>query len=571
MATERLAPDLGLASRLNPAATPFDTFAPASSQNQFSDLAAALQQFNPSLQKYTQIQQDKADTADFESGRQAYLKAKTGLKDAVNKGVIPAGASPAFQRGYQQSALRVMGMTYDQALRQAYASDPVANNPDPAAFQSWVADFTEKYQHDNNLAGFDPHDIVHTFQPLVDNAQTNLSDFHVQQQQQGIEEKWAENTQNDISMSIDAALATNMSGQQIGEMISKKMNVALENGYHNKAAFNESIVESVTAKALQMVNDDPTSVGRAKDVLVALAHVQTGPGAMLGNTAYAKKAIMIASAQLADKDRDNVRWQWAKEQHVHDEQSYAWAQQERAHTKMEWAKEKNSDAAMRDIISTAIMNPTDPTLNQKINALTKFNPGAAASMFGFKNSVMDSANNHADDPHTLVALQEENFNNPGTFDIRKLSDAFNAGKLSQRTYQNLMDNAKSLRAIGDQAMSDPIVHNLIAKTGEMISGNGTDMNAVDAGIRYTYALQVWTSNWLAKHKDASAEELHKAVYAERELLLKTATFAPQTQSVTRLNVQEKPLLNNNSPASASPSSAQGSQANNPYADPRMHN
>src|ERR1044072_5838027 len=102
-ATTRQAPTLGFLPSLNPVASPVDTYAPDTG---LQDLARSLSDIHPALDNWV----DQANKEDFAAGEAAYSKAKTKLKDAVDKGLIPAGASPAFKRGYQETALRVSGM-----------------------------------------------------------------------------------------------------------------------------------------------------------------------------------------------------------------------------------------------------------------------------------------------------------------------------------------------------------------------------------------------------------------------------------------------------------------------------
>jgi hypothetical protein len=417
-------------------------------------LAGALRDLNPALNNYLGVQADKINAADFEQGQLAYTKAKTALKEAVDTGKVAPGYSPAFQRGYQQGQLRMMGLDYDEKMRAAYSQSAAANSDDPNAFQSFVSDFTSQYVQANNIAGsFHPVDVAQSFNPAMDAAQRSLAAFHVEQRAKTMEDNWQINTQNEISTTIDNAHANAFTPEQTAAAVSGVIGKAMANGWHDKTDFNRNVVDLVAAKAV--------GSGDA-GMLDILKHIPSGPGGTVGNTTYARDKALEATQRISNQQRENQRWDWAQQDRAFTLQSQQWAQQEHAHTMQDWAIEKSAGTLMRAMVAQAILNPTQDFSKQAVQLANMDRDGSHARTFeAFRQAMLDANTNGVDHPAAVTGLYQDMLQNPQTFDPSKLVQAHNAGSISLKTMQSMMDDQRSIAAAGQSPiLRDPVYQTL---------------------------------------------------------------------------------------------------------------
>jgi hypothetical protein len=547
----RQAPNFSPATGLTPVATPIDTFSANPATNPMFQLADALSSLNPALTNYAAIQQTKVDAADFQAGQIAYSKAKTNLKEAVDKGTIQPGYSPGFQRGYQQGQLRVMGLDYDQQLRSAYSQSDAANSSDPKAYQSFVQDFTAKYMEDNKIQqGFHPIDVGTAFMPQVDAAQRSLNGYHVEQQAKNIEDNWQANTQNEVSTTIDNAVANKMSIEQIGGAVNDVIGKSMANGWHDKSTFNQQIVKLVTAKAIG--SDNP-------ELLDVLKHIPTGPGSTLGNTTFARDAALEAQQHIQNSRRTDQQWQWAKEDRAFTLQSHAWAQQEHAHTMQDWNIEKSAGTLMRSMISQAILDPTQDFNKAAVTLTNLDKDGSHARTFmAFRQSMLDQKNNGADNPNVVTSLYSNMLGHPQTFDPMQIVAAHTAGNISMKTMQSLMDDQRRIAQEGaSPLLRDPVYTTMMDGITKAFQGDpdSFDVTKVAQTTEKRMAFQRHALDYLSKNKDNLDQN---AFYAEMD-------------KYRKLLIQ--PLLDNEAPKPKAPNGKPAAQQqgakSNPYAQPGL--
>lgn len=365
-------------AQLQPAAAPVDGYVyPGTTQNNtLTELAGSLQSLEPSLSQYAQQKQQKVDATDLAAGQQAYLKSKASLKDAVDRGLIKAGMSPAFKRGYQQSELRVLGMSYDQQLRDAYTKSGLQNNDDPNAITNFTSDFTSKFLQDKT-AGFDPLDVSAVLTPAMSGAMENIAAYHSSQRAQLIEQGHFANTEVIVATTIDNALAQgkDVDAGQLGSVLTARLNEALSNGGDAKA-YNQMLVDQVVAKAQEQ--GDPS-------LLKVLDHVSTGPGGLLGKTTYAREHSLAA------------------EENITSHQMQIEAYNDRKNTK---AKEDAADNILRKVISTVTANPA-ADVRVLMNQLGVYNPEKASSALALQQSMLSATTRVVEDPSQLATIMSQ--------------------------------------------------------------------------------------------------------------------------------------------------------------------
>jgi len=362
--------DLNLTPQLNPQQAPVDTYVypgrPTAGRDRGA-LADALQALEPALAQYGADQTKKFDAREFAEGEQAYLKNKAKLKDAVNKGLIPAGYSPAFKRGYEQSELRVSGLSYDQALRQAYQKSGLENSDDPNALAQFTSEFTANYLKDKT-AGYDALDVEKVLMPVIEGSQANLSQYHSARRAQLIEQGHFANTEVEIAQTIDNMLSRDGDTDHsvIGSVLTDQLNKALENGGDAKQ-YNQMLVDQVVAKAEERGDTS---------ILDVLDHINTGPGGTLGKTTYAKEHRVAAESSITS----------------HQMQMEAYNERQR-----EKAKQDQADAILNKVIQTVTANPA-ADVRQYMNALGTLAPEKAASALSLQQAMLSAQTRVIEDP-----------------------------------------------------------------------------------------------------------------------------------------------------------------------------
>ena len=150
---------------LRPQASPVDTFVrtPAPLKSELHDVAAALAQVNPRIERFIA---HKMDEQAIEDAREAEAKAMVSTAkswdEAIKKGEAPAGASPLYQRVYEETLGKVHGLNTAQAtLWQDWVSpeNSIRNTQDPEVIGKWFADKRAKFFEGKNpdwIKGFAP-------------------------------------------------------------------------------------------------------------------------------------------------------------------------------------------------------------------------------------------------------------------------------------------------------------------------------------------------------------------------------------------------------------------------------
>jgi hypothetical protein len=143
MVTRRQNPDFNPSAVSRAAASPVDTFggfqrAPG---NSLQDLAEVLGRINPDVRRLAAASQALADDRDTrEAERQAALTEARSWSEAVERGEVPAGASPVFQRAWRETRGKRLATDFGTQVMQDWLSpdNPERNTEDPQVFQRFL-------------------------------------------------------------------------------------------------------------------------------------------------------------------------------------------------------------------------------------------------------------------------------------------------------------------------------------------------------------------------------------------------------------------------------------------------
>lgn len=144
MATRRQNPEFNPQAISRPAAAPVDTFGgfQRAPSNALQDLAEVLGRISPDVRRLAAASQALADDRDTrEAERQAAMATARSWAEAVERGEVPAGASPVFQRAWREARGKRLAADFgSQAIQDWLSPDnPERNAEDPLALQKFLA------------------------------------------------------------------------------------------------------------------------------------------------------------------------------------------------------------------------------------------------------------------------------------------------------------------------------------------------------------------------------------------------------------------------------------------------
>lgn len=282
------------------------------------------------------------------------------LKEAVDKGLIKPGQSPAFRREWEHQYLRIKAHEFDKAMRQAYASDgEVTNSDDPAVLEGFMLDFTKQWMDDNGLAGYHDTDLADAFFPLVDQSASVLRQRHVETRVAQIENDVEVRSQVEANQLIQGALA--QGGELDVQALAFELSVLNERtiaGGRDKVKANASTIDAVVTAAIES--------GEA-DVLDVLDYIPAGPGSALGGTTKARDAVARARYTIQQREQAEAR-----------------------HTV--WMQDQEREALTRRAMGAVFVAlENDPTvdISKYLQELAKVDPKASIELERWRRSTLD--------------------------------------------------------------------------------------------------------------------------------------------------------------------------------------
>jgi hypothetical protein len=508
---------------------------PPARSNNLLQLAEALRQIQPGIDKFVATKSDQIQEAELKRGAESALKNKLGFNEAIKQGLIPPGASPWFRIGFQQERLRTLGQAYDIQIREKWATSEVRNSDKQEDFQQFLQE--ERSALFNSLGDeFDNRDIQDVLIPLLQKSEAHLTNEHTNYRLKQMEIQAAETMATEVGNTLDEYYKPGLLEKDRTAMLARLGTVLTGLGSRSVGhgmvgtKVNEILVDTLATYALDH-----------EDIHVRelLDHIQTGSG-VLGKTGYARE-------------------KWAKvEEHILDVQEkrerFAWAKDDRA-------KQEKIDTLQSRIMMKLIQDPTADIVTD-VKTLAVLDPEKARAVFSFQEARLDAQYKVRDNHYLLSALQAGIYTNQTTpHDIlmavanRELSGDAGARLLEDL---NRFQQDSQTRSVLDNDYLRILRDNLRSaiQKGDGFGGfdNDSILRANQADIRFVKAAQ----QYLQKNPNADEETLFEYLRGVYQNIINDPIYTDSGKPVPGSEPVSKPK-----PTQAAPQSTPKPVAKNP--------
>lgn len=481
-------------------------------------LAEGLGKMQPKLMELGMHFLDKQNKEEAAQGNQAYRDAlmkdadlnKKGFKDLVDQGVIPAGASPWFQKGWREQQLRNMGEEYGRDVTLAWnANGDLKNSDDPGKLNQFLAQQSQTFREKIKASGseFRPAELAEVLDPILDHYNHNVGQQHVQFRVSEIEKEVDTNSRLEVgkwAKRVDLSMEERAAGIQgaMDDLYKKGLP-----GSRSREIMAEAVMDAAaTAK-------DPSMLG-------LLDHLKTGTATLSSDTKV--RAKMDQTQQHIDERlRNDQRWQWSVEEHDYHEKvtkpraELSWKFTMQQH---QWANEQHNRSEQERTLNAALgdeirQDPTqDLRKSESFQKLSKMDPMKAQQMLHFQQVYLGAGEDvKSDDPNSVFQITKDLYtgsDDPNQLRVRA-ANAFTHGLVSRKTYEHLSEqiflyqegskdpllSSQEMRALTDG------VYRGVIKSPEYQFGNG----AVIASQAVT-EFHGWARNWSKDNPGASLSE-----------------------------------------------------------------
>jgi len=280
-------------------------------ESDLTQVANALSDVNPDIQRALQQKQKVTTVEDQAEAQRKYRETQMALGEAVRKGEIREGQSPAFRRAWRQSHLRVKGKEFGAFLRDQYANSPVSNSTDPEAAAEFAQEQYEAFLEQNEeIHSADNIDMTEAFIPEVDRQINSLTQQHQQLAMQRTEKQARETLGTEINLIVDENLAADP-----GEVMEAAPNAETVEG-----ARASTIASSVQSRIDEMIANGMNGTDANRIAIETLAgtqdpdlmrsvlgQIKTGSGT-LGDTKAARETINQVEDQAIQREMRNYRF-----------------------------------------------------------------------------------------------------------------------------------------------------------------------------------------------------------------------------------------------------------------------
>ncbi len=478
-------------------ARPVDTFVTPNHPVQdirLLELASAFQEMQPSLSRFAQQRMDRSHEIDMEAGNKAALANKLQFKDAVNKGVIPAGASPWFKVAWERQKARVASDGFDRELRNSYALSGLSEQDDPKKFDGWVADFTSNWQEMHPENKENP-EFTSVFGAAASKSQEALANVHAALRTQKIEADVEQNT----GMEIGDILAdrTDLLGNNdpnTATKIAGIVNQHVANGLNGQVA-NKLVAQAVVRHAID--TEDLTA-------LDILSEVPSGSGTV-GQIGFVKDMVASARDQIASAQMHGARL----------------GNLEKA------AKRTEAINSIRSQAYAKIADNPYADTKKEFADLNALDPDEAAKVESFRTSYLGSLNaqNKVIESGPLkTSMIVEALHGRLTED--DVTTAVEDGRIDADTAKDLLTNHMPKGKGMKDVFQDPMIIRISNGMKSTIKGN--DMNFTIRGSALAEqaeeVLMRGMSSFKEQHPKATSKEIWKEATELRQMILEQPEF-----------------------------------------------
>lgn len=445
---------------LRPTASPVDTFARTNAGQGLSQIADALGDLAPSLQRLAQqkIEEEKergrADATTIYADIQA-----TGQK--IKSGEIAPHQSKWYQGAAREQVGRLMASAYGQDLQHTVETDAeLSITTDPEAFDRREA----KIRADWLEANVDPNDRAFSagFNTTAADGIRNARSSFIAGVSRRLDGQVLDNTYEEHQVTIRKGLEAGQSVEQIAMTLRERNNAIYTLNPKLGKALNRTTTEAIFDAARAFENPELLKLGK---------QMQGGvPGSTLADTReFASKVDEVEREirvnrqnRLAAEEKDEKR-----------------------------ERRANVDAVFDTAIETLTADPfADVTaLAQKVGEIDK---AEAPKMFRFAKAFATAAN--VDDRVVANGLYERAFGDDLTFD--DVLSAFEAKQITVDTAKDLRAQIRSNRPganrTGKALIQDPTFRQYFGHLeGQFFNAMGTAVNAAREG-----SLMQLTREWV---------------------------------------------------------------------------
>lgn len=517
--------DISSPQPLQPQARPVDTYyqpqeagvTPPARTNSLLQLADALSQIQPGIDKFVAKKSDQIQEEELKQGAEAALKNKLGFNEAIKQGLIPAGASPWFRIGFQQERLRAIGQEYDIQLREKWATSDVRNSDKLEDFQTFLQE--QRSTLFNSLGNdFDKRDVQDVLLPFIQKSEANLTNEHSNFRLKQVEAQAEETMATEIGNTLDEYYKPGLSDKdrsamlaQLGTTLTDLGNRSVGHGMVGTKA-NEILVDALATYAL---DHEDIHVRELMD------QIKTGSG-VLGKTGYAREKWAKVEDQILDIQEKRERFSWAKEDR---------------------AKEEKIDTLQSRIMMKLIQDPTADIVAD-VKTLAVLDPEKARAIFSFQEARLDSQYKIRDNHYLVTALQAGIYTNQTTpHDIlMSVANKEISGDTGARLLEDLnrFQQDSQTRTVLDndylRILRDNLKNAIVKGDGFGGFDNDSILRANQADIRFVKAAQ----QYLQKNPNADQEALFEYLRGVYQGIINDPVYTDSSKPIPGSEATPKP-------------------------------
>lgn len=293
------------APELEPQARPVDTFVrPRAPAPYHQSLGFALAN---ALKVGSDITAQVGDWVDDDAKEQARIEfEKSAYKpfdEAVEKGVIQPGQSPAFRREWNKLHMRQQVYTLNDTVRSELAEDAQWIGEEDEAKRNAMFHAKRREVMDRmGLMNMPPDIFVDVAAPMLDNEEAQFRQQDAQRRAGEAEDKVIAGIGQEIGTYVSDAEAAGgkVDPKKLADTISA-ITAPFAKGQRFKKRINEQIVDTLLSSYKDTGN---------YAYVRAISNIGTGPGSTLGATPWVKEKIVAAMDYVERQGREDQRWRF---------------------------------------------------------------------------------------------------------------------------------------------------------------------------------------------------------------------------------------------------------------------
>ncbi len=548
-------------------------------ENMVGQLADAMTTLNPALSavgaQYAQ-ERIKTDTAE---AQKRFNEVRTEYAEAVEKGLIPAGASRAYVESYKATELDTKTQRFGMQLHQEYEASGLKDTDDPAAMDKFIGEFTQKFRQGALMReGADRYTAreiaASKFDEKIGGYTNSLLAQHIQYRAEERTKQGKETAQTNAGLKIDSMFDSDrpethaLTAKAITDTFFDPITGIARNGV-TKSEANKLMVDVIASKMVQYGDDRIAEVA---------ANITTHGNNRLGNTQYARTKFKEASDAITTERIRNANWRWTERERraleenglspeaqaqlkaeEKERQRDLWSHQDvmNSHAeRMANRSEVNADQEIKansrvSAILTGLeaKDMSNPRVKEAFDWL-KFNaPDKWMTMSNYVSSFKKEKSAFHDTPSSELAaakLRYEMSRNPLAFDAAQIMAAANNGVINPSKVQPLLDDWDKARTHVDSPfLLNPGFTKLVEDLRKVAVKDANDQygpGAINA-MRVEQQLRQNAYDWIEKNPKGNYLDFIKEMRAQAEPLAQdfSPEFAKEEKNKEAKRTNPKPV------------------------------